>query len=93
MKVRWSRMASSDLAGISRYIRQFDPAAAKRVGQRIKAAAERLSCFPELGRIGSVEGTREKLALPYPYLIIYEIETVRSEIWILRVYHTSQNRP
>ena len=92
MKVRWTRHARSDLDDAQSYISAFNPTAARKVGARIRDAVRRLEKNPRLGRPGTVSGTREKLALPYPYVIVYEIAEDRDEIWILRVYHMAQDR-
>ena len=42
------------------------------------------------GRLGLVEGTRELLFPPLPYVAVYSISEGNIEIW--RVYHMSQNR-
>jgi addiction module RelE/StbE family toxin len=92
MKVRWTRLARSDLDNTQRYISEHNPGAALKVGARIHDAVRRLEKHPHLGRIGTIPGTREKLALPYPYVIVYEVAEDRDEIWILRVFHMAQDR-
>jgi toxin ParE1/3/4 len=93
MRVRWSRLARTDLEDIRKYIAAANPKTARRVGARIREAASRLSKQPFLGRPGSVPGTREKLTLPYPYVIVYEVNEQAREVWILRVYHMVRTRP
>ena len=46
---------------------------------------------PYVGRPGRVEGTRELLFLPLPYIAVYRVTEQTIEVW--RVYHTSQDRP
>lgn len=92
MKIRWTRSARADLDAAQAYISTRNPAAARKVGARIRDAASRLAARPLIGRPGSVAGTREKLALPYPYVIVYEIAEAQGEIHILRVYHMAQDR-
>lgn len=91
MIVRWTRSAARDLTEAMAWISERNPQAAVEVATRIRAASERLGTHPEIGRTGSVEGTREKLCLPYPYLIVYEIRAV-DEVWILRLFHMAQER-
>jgi addiction module RelE/StbE family toxin len=93
MRVRWTRLARTDLEEIRKYIAAANPKAAHRVGTRLREAAAKLSKHPYLGRPGSVPGTREKPALPYPYVIVYEVNEQAREVWILRVYHMARNRP
>jgi plasmid stabilization system protein ParE len=53
MKVRWTRLARADLANVQNYIATHNPAAARKVGARIRDAVERLESNPYLGRVGS----------------------------------------
>ena len=50
-----------------------------------------LKKWPHRGRVGREEGTREFLFSPLPYVVVYRL-TGRS-IEVLRVFHTSQDRP
>jgi len=63
MQLRWSPAAAEDLSRIIEYIRQENPAAAQRIAKTIYDSAGSLKSFPNKGRTGRVEGTRE-LALP-----------------------------
>jgi addiction module RelE/StbE family toxin len=92
MKVRWTRLARSDLEAAYNYISAHNPAAAAKVGARIRDAVGRLESNPHLGRPGTIPGTREKLALPYPYVIVYETAEDENVVRILRVYHMAQDR-
>ena len=73
MRARWTWLARSDLEQIQKYIKEHNPPAALKVGARIHDAVRRLEQHPQMGRPGTVPGTREKLALPYPYVIVYEV--------------------
>lgn len=92
MTVRWTLLASRDLDDALTWIADRNEPAATKVGGRIRQAAELLMTFPESGRPGSVAGTREKLCLPYPYVIVYEIRDT-GDVWILRLYHMAQDQP
>jgi toxin ParE1/3/4 len=58
---------------------------------RIRAQVRQLLQFPETGRPGRIEGTRELVISQTPYIVAYRItgETVR----ILRVLHGAQLWP
>lgn len=54
--------------------------------ERIRA----LKDAPYLGRPGRVEGTREILFQPLPYIAVYRVHEQSIEIW--RIFHTAQDR-
>lgn len=91
MKIEWTAAALSDREAIFDYIEPEDPIAAVTVDDRIEASTARLSDFPESGRPGRVEGTRELIAARTPYVLPYRIagDTVR----ILRVLHGARRWP
>jgi toxin ParE1/3/4 len=91
IKLRLSLDAEADLEHIRDTILAENPRAAERVRTAIAAAIELLNRFPNIGRPGSVEGTREKPVRSMPYIIVYEVAA--DELIILRVYHGAQSRP
>jgi len=91
MKIVWLREASAALDREYNYIFRQNPAAAKRVFDRIVASTRRLDDFPESGRSGEIEGTRELVIPGLPYIVIYRI--TKNHVEILRVFHTSRNWP
>ena len=54
MKIRYTLGARTQLADISRYIRQRNPAAAPQVGQRLRGVVALLAERPTLGAPGRV---------------------------------------
>lgn len=91
MKLVWSQFARHDRRAIYAYIATDDPHAAAGVDERIEIAAEQLISFPESGRPGRVDGTRELVVGRIPYIIPYRI--VGDVIRILRVLHGAQLWP
>ena len=91
MRVEWSVLALADRDAIFDYIEAQNPRAAARIDTRISNAVDLLARFPEMGRIGRVEGTRELVISRTPYIAAYQItgDTVR----ILRVLHGAQLWP
>ncbi|WP_415013583.1 type II toxin-antitoxin system RelE/ParE family toxin [Brevundimonas sp.] len=82
-RVVWSPDAASDLDELCRYIADFNPAAAIRFSIRLRAAADSLSEFAELGRPGPLD-TRE-LAVVKPYLVRYAV--VGDEVLVISIRH------
>jgi toxin ParE1/3/4 len=91
MKVRYTPRAEGHLRGIEAYIRERNPAAARRVTSRIKEAIQLLGTFPEIGHAGTLSGTREIVVPGVPYVIVHRIDP--EAVTILAVYHGAQLRP
>jgi toxin ParE1/3/4 len=91
MKVVWLRKASLALDLEYEYLAARNPKAARLVFRRIIATARRLSAFPNSGRPGQIDGTRELVVPGFPYVIVYRVSADAVEI--LRVFHTSRNWP
>ncbi len=83
----WTVSALSDLDVTLEHIAEDNPEAAQIVGTRILAAVARLDQFPEIGRAGRRQSTRE-LAIPrLPYLLVYQLR--QQHVVLLRVLHSS----
>ena len=93
LKVRYTVDALLHIAAIHSYIDERNPTAATRNVARIRAAAERLGEFPQMGRSGAAAGTQEWVVRGLPYIIVHELNTADGEIIILGVYHGAQLRP
>ena len=91
MDVRWSPAAADDLQQIVNYLRQENPAAAERIGHSIFEAAGSLNNFPERGREGRVEGTRELVLTSLPFIIVYRVAI--DVVEIIDVIHGAQRWP
>ncbi|CAE6849821.1 hypothetical protein LMG22931_07646 [Paraburkholderia nemoris] len=80
-----------DRDAIFDYIEEDSPHAAVVVDDRIRVQIRQLLQFPETGRPGRIEGTRELVISRTPYIVAYRItgDTVR----ILRVLHGAQLWP
>jgi toxin ParE1/3/4 len=91
MRVRWTASAARDLAHIVEYIRRDNPAAARRVAQTIYQGVAALRDFPNRGRLGLAENTRELVFAPLPYIAVYEI--VDDQARVLRIRHAAQDWP
>ena len=91
MKAVWTRAAIRDITHVREYIANENPAAAREIALKIVDTAERITRFPELGRIGRVYDTRELVASGTQYLIIYRSK--KNAIHFLRVLHGHQKWP
>jgi toxin ParE1/3/4 len=92
MNLLWTPPALADLASLRAYIAEQDPAAARRVVQRIIHMVETaLPRSPEMGRPGRVPGTRELVITGTPFVVPYRLRG--QTIQILRVYHGARRWP
>lgn len=92
MKLIWSPEAIDDLLSIRQYIAQDDPATAREIVAAIVTLIEhQLPRFPQSGRTGRVEGTRELIVPRLPFIISYR--ATAESIDVLRVYHASRIWP
>ena len=91
--VRFSQHALADLEEIASYIEARNPAAARKVINRIEELCFALGEMPGLGRPSEVAGARKLLVPEWPYKIIYEVGTDPGQIVILRIYHGARNLP
>jgi len=89
VKIRWLAQARLEFR---RAAENFDNASAANDFERlITATAGQLQTFPEAGRAGRVDGTREAVLVHFPYIIVYRIK--EDEVQILNIQHTSRQWP
>jgi addiction module RelE/StbE family toxin len=91
LRLEWSQFALADRETIFDYIEADSPRAAVVVDDRIREHVERLRQFPEAGRPGRIEGTRELVIDRTPYIAAYQI--VGKSVRILRVLHGARLWP
>ncbi len=90
MKLVWTAKAKHELGEIITGIWYDNPAAAKRMRDRIQATATYLKRQPFMGRVGAIGGTRE--AIPHPsYRVVYQV--AHETVSILSVVHTARQWP
>ena len=91
MRLEWSAFAIEDRDAIFDYIEEDSPRAAVVVDDRIRVQVRQLLQYPETGRPGRVDGTRELVIRRTPYIAAYRVsgDVVR----ILRVLHGAQQWP
>lgn len=91
MEIIWRRAALGDLEAIREFIAQDNPAAAARVRGAIRTAVERLADYPNLGRAGRIDGTRELFVAGLPYIVAYRV--AEGEVRVLSVIHAARQWP
>ena len=90
--VAWSRTALKDMKAQVAFIARENPAAARRVAERIRATGNALEDFAT-GHTGRVAGTYEKSVGGLPYIIAYDIELMdgAETIAVLHVIHAARD--
>ena len=91
MKLVWTENALEDRLGIFDYIAEDSFDAAVRTDDRIQAQAENLEDWPETGRVGRVDGTRELVISGTPYVVVYGLANGDVIVW--RVLHGAMQWP
>jgi toxin ParE1/3/4 len=93
-KIIWSQTAVEDLKGIVQYIALDDSNAAANLAERIIQRIESASKLPFSNRAvpeKAEESIRE--AILKPYRLIYQVDSDRSVIHILRIWHAARGIP
>jgi toxin ParE1/3/4 len=90
-RIRWAPAAADDLQSIRDYLREHHPSLTQSTVQKLYDSARSLRKFPNRGRMGQMENTRELVTLPVPYIIVYRVDS--DFVHIFRVLHGSEDRP
>lgn len=90
MRIRWTLAAASDLQQIHEYLKEHEPHLARPTVIAVREAVLSLRKFPNRGRPGAVEGTRELLHERLPYIVAYRV--MEDAVEILHIWHPSQER-
>ena len=89
MRLNWSPLAISRLSEVARYIALDSPVAAERWVNKVFAQVEKLSVFPERGRMVPEVGDKTiREIISGNYRIIYRLKD--REISILTLRHVKQ---
>jgi addiction module RelE/StbE family toxin len=91
MLLEWSALALSDREAIFDYIEADSPRAAIAVDDCIRISVEGLAQFPEMGRPGRIEETRELVISSTSYIATYRV--AGNIVRILRVLYGSRKWP
>ena len=90
MKILWLITAERDLDALIDYITEENPKTAIRIFNAIRQSVDQLKSYPSLGREGRVERTRELVIPNLPFIVVY---TIKKDIQVLAVLHTSRKWP
>jgi plasmid stabilization system protein ParE len=89
--LRWTTSARADLVRLYEFLEPVNPSAAARVVQVLIAAVQRVPKRPRLGVRLHEFGDREvRRLLVADYEVRYEI--TRQDIFVLRIFHTREDR-
>ncbi|MGA7928163.1 MAG: type II toxin-antitoxin system RelE/ParE family toxin [Candidatus Sulfotelmatobacter sp.] len=92
MRIRWTPAAAEDLQGIYDYLKEHEPHLARPTVIEIRESARSLKKFPQRGRKGREEGTRELLQRRLPHIITYRVNEKDDAVEILHIWHPAQDR-
>ena len=90
MRIRWTPAAASDLQRINDYLKEHRPQYRDPTVRKIYADVQSPKEWPNRGRVGGEEGTRELSSPPLPYIAVYRVKD--QSIEVLRIYHGAQDR-
>ncbi len=93
MKVIWLKRARNDLNEAIQWLNQRNPAATRKAAKLINLQVSQLGGYPQLGRIGLVEGSRELVIQHTRYIATYQINSQNKNIEILALIHESMQWP
>ena len=91
MRIRYTPNARDNIAEIREYIAHENPHAARYVVTHVRQQTLTLTDYPNAGRLGRIEGTRELVINHYPYIVAYRVEA--NEVQMPAVVHTSRRWP
>lgn len=91
MKLRYTRQAIADLDAARTYIAEHNPVAASNMAGRIREAINGLRLFPDRGRAGRVEGTRELVIPGTPFIVAYRSDG--GTVDVLAILHAARRWP
>jgi addiction module RelE/StbE family toxin len=91
MRVNWTKRALNDLEIEANYLNEISPSIKDSFLEDVEGGIDLIKEYPELGRIGRVNQTRELILKKFQYILVYLVES--SYIDIIRLLHTSRKWP
>lgn len=93
MQIKWLNQALSDFNEQIDYIAERNPNAAIEQATFIEENISNLKDFPEMGRKGRINGTRELVISGTPFIVVYVVQKKAKLVEIVRILHGSQQWP
>jgi len=93
MRIVWLDQANRDMFNAIEWLKERNPAAATKITQLIYLQLKQLQQYPQLGRIGKIEGTRELVIHQTRYIAAYRVDFSNNLIEILALMHESMRWP
>jgi toxin ParE1/3/4 len=82
------------LKDICSYIAEENPIAVEEVGQQIIERVNRLSEYPQLGRmVPERQDANTREVISRPYRIVYRVKRLPDRIEVLRIWHAARGEP
>ena len=91
MKLIWTQTSLSDLKHIYAYISEDNVMAAKNTLAKIKKSSHHIRKYPQIGKKGRIEETKEFIVPNSFYIIIYREK--KDVIEILSILHATRKWP
>jgi plasmid stabilization system protein ParE len=89
LKLRYTPTALAELDEILTYLAKRSPQGARNVQRRIQTVVGLIAEHPGLGRRTSRPNLRRMVALPYPYLVFYEV--TEEDVVVIAVRHGARD--
>ena len=93
MKVIWLKRARNDLNEAIQWLNQRNSVAARKTARLINLQVSQLGAYPQLGRVGLVDGSRELVIQHTRYIAAYQINIQNNSIEVLALMHESMQWP
>jgi len=90
MRIRWTPAAAADLEHLSTYLKEHHPNYRQPTMRKLYEGIRSLKQWPNRGRVGREDGTRELLFPPLPYVAVYRV--TEQSIEVLRIYHAAREQ-
>jgi toxin ParE1/3/4 len=88
LEIPWTQEAAADLERIADYLFEHTPEQAERLVRALYDAPATLLAFPNRGRLGKKEGTRELVVSPLPYIAVYTVPG--DGVYVVRLHGAQQ---